>query len=86
MDALGINWQYLLFLCSSLMFIFIFSIIVVFAAFLLVRAFRPGILSHHLISLKSNSEGLTIPKEFIDKTNTYEIRKFGKALIVISKE
>ncbi len=79
MDAFGINWQYLLFQWSS----FIFNFIVVF---LLVRAFRPGILSHHLINLKSNSEGLTIPKEFIDKANTYELRKFGKALIVISKE
>ena len=83
MDALGINWQYLLFLCSSLIFNFMFAII---AVFLLVRAFRPGILSHHLINLNSNSEGLTIPKEFIDKTNTYELRKYGKALIVISKE
>ena len=83
MDAWGINWQYLLFQCSIFIFNFIFAIIVVF---LLVRSFRPGILSHHLINLKSNSEGLTIPKEFIDKANTYELRKFGKALIVISKE
>jgi hypothetical protein len=83
MDALGINWQYLLYQCSILIFNFMFAVIVVF---LLVRKFRPGILSHHLINLKSNSEGLIIPKEFIDKTNIYELRKFGKALMLISKE
>jgi hypothetical protein len=43
-------------------------------------------LSKHLMDLEQTPEGLFIPGELLEGSNAFEVRKFGKSLIVISKE
>ena len=83
MDAFGINWQYLVFQqCVNFVIFTVFVVVIVFV----VRLYRPGMLSKHLMDLERTPEGLVIPSELLEGIKTFEVRKFGKSLVVISKE
>jgi hypothetical protein len=75
MDALGINWQYLVFQCVNFVFFPVFVVVIVFV----VRLFRPDMLSKHLMDLERTPEGLVIPRVLLEGGNAFEVRKFGKS-------
>ena len=86
MDALGINWQYLVLQCVNFVIFVVFVVVIVFVGLSVVRSYRPSMLSKHLMDLERTPEGLFIPSELLEGSNAFEVRKFGKSLIVISKE
>ena len=86
MDALGINLQYLLAQCISFLFLILFSTLIAFALLLVIRSFRPEFLSKPLTTLEASSEGLLIPDEYAELSKSYELRKFGKAFVLIPQE
>ncbi len=85
MDTFGINWQYLLLQCISFILFALFVSSIVFIGLSIVRSHRPAMLSKHMMNLKPTSEGLVIPSEVLEGSEGYELRRFGKSLIVIPK-
>ena len=86
MDTLGINWQYLVLQCVNFVIFVGFVVVIVFVGLSVVRSYRPSMLSKHLMDLERTPEGLVIPSELLEGSKSFELRRFGKALIVISKE
>jgi hypothetical protein len=86
MDALGINFQYLLIQCFSFLLLLFFSSLIAFVLLLVVRSFRPELFTSTLITLEAKTEGLLVPGEYIGPSQSYELRKFGKALMLIPRE
>ncbi len=85
MDVLGINWQYLFLQCVNFVIFAVFVVMIMFVGLSIVRSYRPGMLSKHLMNLERTPEGLVIPSELLEGSESFELRRFGKALIVISK-
>jgi hypothetical protein len=85
MDALGINWQYLLLQLLACVSMLILSIITAIMFMILVRALRPGFLTAHLCHLSAGPEGVVIPHDYLEATTDYDLRRYGKALLLLPK-
>lgn len=85
MGALGINWQYLLLQLLACVSMLILSIITAIVFMILVRALRPGFLTAHLSHLSAGPEGVVIPHEYLEASTDYELRRYGKALVILPK-
>ena len=86
MDTIGINWQYILHQIVNFIILLGFSGIFLISVVFVLRAQRPAFLSKHVSDLTATSDGLFIPNEYLERSDKYELRKFGKAVIVISQE
>ena len=82
MNAFGINWYYLLLQCVNFVIFVVFVVVIV----LVFISYRPSMFSKHLVNLERTPGGLVIPLEMLEGSKDFEVRKFGKSLIVISKE
>lgn len=85
MGGSGVNWQFLL--AQLVNFLFVASVaalLALTAAVLLGRLFA-RVSSRFLANLSADPLGLTIPRNFLGASDTYELRRFRGLLILVER-
>jgi len=84
-DTLGINWQFLLAQVINFLFLLGLVSLVTFLAVILLRRSNPRFLSQFLSELSAEPQGLVIPTSYLGASRSYELRRYGKALLLIER-
>ena len=85
MDTIGINWQFLLTQLLNFLFLLALTALIALLGAVLLRRFNPRLMSHFLADLSAEDDGLIIPRSYLGTSDTFELRRYGRALLLIER-